>query len=87
MGADTRARESHQVARSWRVYADQTRILVASHGDSFPRAARCRLLIELQWVKCGWLTQAQLQSIQSGQGVTVTTSVANNHTHDFTIQV
>jgi hypothetical protein len=32
------------------------------------------------------LTQAQLQSIQSGQSVTVTTSVANNHTHDFTIQ-
>jgi hypothetical protein len=33
------------------------------------------------------LTQAQLQSIQSGQSVTVTTSVANNHTHDFTIQM
>jgi hypothetical protein len=32
------------------------------------------------------LTQAQLQSIQSGQSVTVTTSVANNHTHDFTLQ-
>jgi hypothetical protein len=33
------------------------------------------------------LTQAQLQSIQGGQSVTVTTSVANNHTHDFTIHM
>ena len=33
------------------------------------------------------LTQAQLQSIQSGQSVTVTTSIANNHTHDFTISM
>jgi len=32
------------------------------------------------------LTQAQLRSIQAGQTVTVTTSVANNHTHNFTIQ-
>jgi hypothetical protein len=32
------------------------------------------------------LTQAELRAIQSGQPVTVTTSVANNHTHDFTLQ-
>jgi hypothetical protein len=31
------------------------------------------------------LTQAQLQSIEGGQTVTVTSSVANNHTHDFAI--
>jgi hypothetical protein len=31
------------------------------------------------------LTQGQLQSIQSGQTVTVTSSVNGNHTHDFAI--
>jgi len=31
------------------------------------------------------LTQAQLQSIQAGQTVMITSSVANNHTHDFAI--
>jgi hypothetical protein len=32
------------------------------------------------------LTQAQLQSIEGGQTVTVTSSVANSHTHDFAIR-
>jgi hypothetical protein len=32
------------------------------------------------------LTQAQLKSIQAGQTVNVTTSVANGHTHDFALQ-
>ena len=32
------------------------------------------------------LSQAQLQSIQSGQTVMVTTTIAASHTHDYTIQ-
>lgn len=32
------------------------------------------------------LTQAQLEAIESGQTVQVTTSVANGHTHDFVLQ-